>query len=84
MIKQDQQQQLDDIEIKVRQQASLLRAMSRVNVEDMLKAYDKDVRRILNSTQWRVYDDEYRQELSSQIFMTIETQRQTFKRQQRQ
>jgi hypothetical protein len=50
----------------------------------MLKAYDKDVRRILNSTQWRVYDDEYRQELSSQIFMTIETQRQTFKRQQRQ
>jgi Rod binding domain-containing protein len=58
--------------------------MSRVNVEDMLKAYDKDVRRILNSTQWRVYDDEYRQELSSQIFMTIETQRQTFKRQQRQ
>jgi len=83
-LEQDQQQQLDDIEIKVRQQASLLRAMSRVNVEDMLKAYDKDVRRILNSTQWRVYDDEYRQELSSQIFMTIETQRQNFKRQQRQ
>ena len=83
-LEEPQQQQLDDIEIKVRQQASLLRAMSRVDVENMLKAYDKDVRRILNPTQWRIYDDEYRQELSSQIFMTIETQRQTFKRQQRQ
>jgi len=78
-----QQQKLDDIEIKVRQQASLLRAMSRVNVEDMLRAYDQDVRRILNPTQWRIYDDEHRQELSSQIFMTIESQRQSFKRQQR-
>tara|TARA_B110000093_G_scaffold36091_1_gene37638 strand:- start:454 stop:831 length:378 start_codon:yes stop_codon:yes gene_type:complete len=78
-----QQQTLDDIEIKVRQQASLLRAMSRVNVEDMLRAYDQDVRRILNPTQWRIYDDEHRQELSSQIFMTIESQRQSFKRQQR-
>jgi hypothetical protein len=78
-----QQQKLDDIEIKVRQHASLLRAMSRVNVEDMLRAYDQDVRRILNPTQWRIYDDEHRQELSSQIFMTIESQRQSFKRQQR-
>jgi hypothetical protein len=78
-----QQQKLDDIEIKVRQQASLLRAMSRVNVEDMLRAYDQEVRRILNPTQWRIYDDEHRQELSSQIFMTIESQRQSFKRQQR-
>jgi hypothetical protein len=78
-----QQQKLDDIEIKVRQQARLLRAMSRVNVEDMLRAYDQDVRRILNPTQWRIYDDEHRQELSSQIFMTIESQRQSFKRQQR-
>jgi hypothetical protein len=78
-----QQQKLDDIEIKVRQQASLLRAMSRVNVEDMLRAYDQDVRRILNPTQWRIYDDEHRRELSSQIFMTIESQRQSFKRQQR-
>jgi hypothetical protein len=78
-----QQQKLDDIEIKVRQHASLLRAMSRVNVEDMLRAYDQEVRRILNPTQWRIYDDEHRQELSSQIFMTIESQRQSFKRQQR-
>ena len=78
-----QQQKLDDIEIKVRQQASLLRAMSRVNVEDMLRAYDQEVRRIFNPTQWRIYDDEHRQELSSQIFMTIESQRQSFKRQQR-
>ena len=78
-----QQQKLDDIEIKVRQQASLLRAMSRVNVEDMLRANDQEVRRILNPTQWRIYDDEHRQELSSQIFMTIESQRQSFKRQQR-
>lgn len=79
-----QQQQLGEIEIKVRQEASLLRAMSRVDVEDMLKAHDEEVRRILNATQWLAYEEQYREELSSQIFMTIDSQRQSLKRRQRQ